>query len=69
MNSVSTALLMEKVDAKYTLVIVTAKRARQLMQASLKEGNTQHFNPVSAALKEIAEDKVEWAKAKTVKYS
>ena len=69
MNTVSTALLMEKVDAKYTLVIVTAKRARQLMQASLKEGNTQHFNPVSAALKEIAEDKVEWAKAKTVKYS
>ncbi|MDD2221221.1 MAG: DNA-directed RNA polymerase subunit omega [Clostridia bacterium] len=64
MNTPSTAQLMDKVDAKYTLVIVTAKRARQLMEASLKEGNTQHFNPVSAALNDIAEGKVKWSKAK-----
>ena len=42
--------LMEHVDSKYTLVSISAKRARQIMA----EENVLYDNPVSMALREIA---------------
>ncbi len=41
--------LLEKVDCKYTLVIVAARRARQL----IKEGETKEKNPLTIAVNEI----------------
>lgn len=41
--------LLEKVDCKYTLVIVAARRARQL----IKEGDIKERNPITIAVEEI----------------
>ena len=41
--------LLEKVDCKYTLVIVASRRARQL----IKEGETKERNPITIAVEEI----------------
>ena len=41
--------LLEKVDCKYTLVIVASRRARQL----IKEGDTKERNPITVAVEEI----------------
>ena len=49
-------VLLEKVDSKYTLVSVSAKRAREIM----KKDGTDTDNPVSVALHQIAEGKVLW---------
>ena len=48
--------LAEKVDSKYTLVILAAKRAREL--TAEKE--------VSVALREIADDKITYERTKNV---
>ncbi|MGP3560896.1 MULTISPECIES: DNA-directed RNA polymerase subunit omega [Geobacillus] len=55
-------LLMQKVDSKYKLVTVAAKRARQLQDGSelmVKQPVSKKF--VGQALEEIAGDKVELA--------
>lgn len=52
-------LLRKQVDSKYALVIVAAKRARQLKDpniAPLVRGSTK--NPLTVALEEIAAGKV-----------
>jgi len=41
--------LLEKVDCKYTLVIVAARRARQL----IKDGDMKEQNPLTVAINEI----------------
>jgi len=41
--------LLEKVDCKYTLVIVVARRARQL----IKDGDIKEKNPLTIAINEI----------------
>ena len=41
--------LLEKVDCKYTLVIVVSRRARQL----IKDGDTKENNPMTVAINEI----------------
>jgi|GEM_PF-3608447 len=43
--------LLDKVDCKYTLVIVASRRARQL----IKEGDTKEKNPITIAVNEIDE--------------
>lgn len=48
--------LLEKVDSKYTLVTVSSKRARKIME---KYENSLE-NPVSLALREVADGKVTW---------
>lgn len=50
--------LMKKVDSKYTLVVVAAKRARALMEDSRIVELQHGVKPVSLALEEIAEGKV-----------
>lgn len=50
--------LMEKVDSRYTLVVVAAKRARVLTERGSAKVNGAANKPVIAALKEIAQNKV-----------
>ena len=51
--------LMDKVDCRYTLVVLAAKRARQLVagDAPLVEMD-ENAKPVSKAVREIYADKV-----------
>lgn len=70
--------LLEKVDSKYTLVILAAKRAREINSyySQLGEGRGEFVpplvetgglrnKPLSIALEEIAEDKVTFERPET----
>ena len=50
--------LMDKVDCRYTLVIESAKRARQLVDGAEPLTGQYEANPVSQAANEIFEDKI-----------
>ncbi|WP_026689956.1 DNA-directed RNA polymerase subunit omega [Alteribacter aurantiacus] len=53
--------LMKKIDSKYTLVTVSARRARDLRdntEAKLKLDNPRSVNLVGMALEEIVADKI-----------
>jgi len=50
--------LMNKVDSKYTLVVVAAKRARTIMDDERVVELQHGVKPVSLALEEIAEGKI-----------
>jgi len=52
--------LATKVDSKYTLVIMAAKRARELTSP----GENLPENEVSIALKEVASDKITYERNK-----
>ena len=45
--------LLEKVDCRYSLVVVASKRARQIVNGNELMIETNAEKPVSAALKEI----------------
>ena len=53
-------LLVKQVDSKYTLVVLAAKRARELTVP----GQNLPEKEVSIALKEIATDELTYARAK-----
>lgn len=57
MRQPSLDILLSKVDSKYTLVVATAKRARELMEQPEFEEVYQGEKPVSMALDEIANGK------------
>jgi DNA-directed RNA polymerase subunit omega len=50
--------LMEKVDSRYTLVMVVAKRARQLIENNECLVETESKKPISMAVEEFYEGKV-----------
>ena len=50
--------LLKKADSRYTLVIETAKRARQIAQGEEPLVECPSENPVTIAAYEIAQDKV-----------
>lgn len=50
--------LMEKVDCRYTLVVETAKRARQIIDGNEPLTTEVHQNPVSQAVEEIGQGKI-----------
>ncbi len=52
------AELLDKVDSRYTLVILTAKRARQLTAGSVRRVKVDTNKNVTVAVHEIAEGKV-----------
>ena len=55
----SVAELLEKIDDRYSLVIATAKRARQIASGSEKLTDKKcEESPVTIAANEIAEGKV-----------
>ena len=55
----SVAELLEKIDDRYSLVIATAKRARQIASGSEKLTDVDEEAPVTVAANEIAEGKVQ----------
>ena len=54
--------LAEKVDSKYTLVILAAKRALELTKPAINAPEKE----VSSALKEIADDTITYERTKNV---
>ncbi|BES65369.1 hypothetical protein SANA_18080 [Gottschalkiaceae bacterium SANA] len=52
--------LMEKVDSRYTLVMVVAKRARQLIEKNECLVETESKKPISMAVEEFYEGKVNY---------
>lgn len=52
--------LLNKVDSKYTLVVVAARRARQLANGGAVFGYGRGAKPVSIAFDEILNDKLAW---------
>lgn len=58
--------LLEKVDSRYTLVVVTSKRARQLVDGAPKLTKCASDKPVTVAINEIAEDKITYVRNKKV---
>ena len=57
-------VLLDKVDDKYTLCVVAAKRAREILNRGeiLVDGKPQ--KPVSVALEEIASGKITYQRTK-----
>lgn len=58
--------LLEKVDSRYTLVVATAKRARQLIDGDEKKTTMESNKPVTIATYEIYDDKIKYEKANTL---
>jgi len=50
--------LMEKVDSRYTLVVVAAKRARALTDRGNTKVDGASRKPVTTALMEIAQNRI-----------
>ena len=49
---------LEKVSNRYLLVVLAAKRARQLNRGAAPQVESRHKKPTSMALEEIAQAKV-----------
>ena len=56
--------LMNKVDSRYTLVVETAKRARELVDGAKKLTDVQSTKSVTIAIHEIYEDKITYERTK-----
>jgi len=56
---------LEKVDSRYTLVVATAKRARQLADGAHKLTRCSSDRPVTIALNEINENKITYIRTKS----
>lgn len=69
MNQPSLDLVRRKVDSRYTLVAVAAKRARQLLDGAQPlielDPEMESLKPVSIALRELADDKLSYERTKT----
>lgn len=50
--------ITKKADSRYTLVMLTAKRSRQIVEGSKPYIETDSKKPVSIAIGEILEDKI-----------
>ena len=50
--------LLKKVDNRYSLVIMTSKRARQIAEGETPMTNVDEKSPVTLAVNEIYEEKV-----------
>ncbi len=57
--------LLDRVSNKYALVIVAAKRARQLKDGALPMVDVDTGNPVTVALEEIAAGKIRFEMPKS----
>lgn len=52
--------VLKEGDSRYTLVMLTAKRARQIVEGSKPVIETESFKPVTIAIEEIVEGKVKY---------
>jgi DNA-directed RNA polymerase subunit omega len=57
--------LMKKVDSKYTLVVAAAKRARQLATGAKQLVADESDKPVTVAIHEIEEGKIDYKRKKS----
>lgn len=57
--------LLKKVDSRYTLVIETAKRARQIAAGEKPLVDCKSENPVTIAATEIDQGKITYVKTKS----
>lgn len=57
--------LLEKVDSRYTLVVATAKRARQLAEGAHKLTKCDSDKAVTVAVNEINENKITYIRTKS----
>lgn len=58
--------IRKKADSRYTLVVLAAKRAREIidgMPSFIEDENTAKKQPVSIAAEEIAEDYITYSKS------
>lgn len=55
-------LLKTKVDSRYTLVVLAAKRARDIIEGKPKLTEEDCTKPVSIAANEIAEDLISYTR-------
>ncbi len=58
------SVLLEKVDSRYTLVVLAAKRARQLLDGAEVKVKAQTTKNVTRALAEVAESKILYERTK-----
>lgn len=65
MNKPSLDQLMSKVDSRYTLVVVAAKRARHLTEDEIKTNQPMRVKPVTLALEEVSDGYVSYRRIKT----
>lgn len=56
--------MLEKVDSRYSLVIMTAKRARNFRETRLDKEDSSNINEVTAALEDIAAGKITFERTK-----
>jgi DNA-directed RNA polymerase subunit omega len=56
--------LVEKVDSKYTLVILAARRGRTIQDGKPKQVDSKSNKPVTIALEEIVAGKLFFERAK-----
>ncbi len=59
-------LLLSKVDSKYTLVVLTARRAREIVAGEPIMVNSKSNKAVTIALEEIGADKVSYERVKPI---
>lgn len=64
MNNPPLDVLEDKVDNKYTLAILAAKRAREIMTGSEPLVDSKSTKPVTIALEEIAQKKITYQRRK-----
>ena len=57
--------LVTKVDSKYTLVTLAAKRAREIMNGDAQLTQSKSNKPVTIALEEIARNRIVYERTKT----
>jgi len=57
--------LVKKVDSKYTLVVLAAKRAREIMDGQQPLTESKSNKPVTIALEEVAQGKITYERTKT----
>lgn len=58
MNNPALEDLLDKADSKYTLAVLAAKRAREIILDSEKSVDSKSSKPVTIALEEIAQRKI-----------
>ena len=57
-------LLVTKVDSKYTLVVLAAKRARELMNGDVPLMECRSNKPVTVALEEVSAGRIVFERTK-----
>lgn len=66
MNNPPINKLLTKVDSKYTLIIIAAKRARQIIENNPEILQSGKANPVTLALNDVVDGNIVWSKRKKV---